>query len=730
MSKHFRTGFRTILLWPIACCLWPVCAAQAAPGFANVTPAGTARIAAFLVQFQQASTSLTADTGVFHADTTTLGNYARVLLDRADTFYRRISYGKMQLAYTVFDTLMVTVSDTKAGYTMRTDTNGLILLVREVLARVDTYVDFSQYHSVTLFHAGPGKSITSKTGDLQTKVQNISSMPFTDTQTNETVGYAIITPLETYKLTSSLSISFFGTFCHEFGHELGLPDLYNTTSADGGNGDWTLLGNGNFQGAAAPILGDSPTWMDPWSREYLNWGDTVQIDTTTYVTMNPVESDSRIYKILAAAGDTSEYFLLEFRYPGAGDPDTAAGVGLLIWHIDQDTGTITNNDVNNTTVVKFRRLDLEEADGTDIGKLSGSYVATSSHPWPGAKGKTAFADNTTPNSRPNSDAAARFSIKYITLQNSKLTLLVDFADVKAPVDSFLTAPDQWALFSLPFPLHKITYTADSLVRDLNEFGVTFSASQLFRWNPEVSSGEEDPILQKYSALSLTSAFSAGYGYWARLTDSTSKDIQETAQTSALSDTTRYDTVPVALFSGWNQIGNPFKFKILVKDLKFVSTAGSTYTYSAAITNGLLRDGEVYYYKPETGYIHGPSLAGATVTNPALEPFKGLWLYAAQNCTMLVPPYASLAPPGAGFSAPSLATGAYDWSVRFEVVNQRGDANRQTEAGVRSRSSRAPKAPSAPTGIWVGWEEAGEHYSAVYRAPTDARSWRLKVGTDA
>lgn len=738
LMEYVRAGFRICLLLPVACCLLSPRPALAAPGFSNVNPNGdTARIAAFLVQFKSASTSLTTDTGYFNNDTTTAGDLARVLLNRADTYYRKVSYGKLKLSYTVFDTLMVTLSDSKAGYTLRTDTNGLILMVREVMARVDTFVNFANYDNVTLFHAGPGKSITSVSGDMQTKVQNISSWPFTDTQSNDTVGYAVITPLENYKLSSTLTISFFGTFCHEFGHELGLPDLYDALTTTGGDGDWTLLANGNFQGGAAPLLGDSPTWMDPWSREYLGWGDTVAIDTTTYLTMNPVEIDSKIYKIAAKKGDTAEYFLLEYRQPGAGDPDTAPGVGLLIWHVDNNMGDVASNNVNVLGVVAHRRLDLEEADSADIGSSSGTYVGTSSHPWPGKKGKTAFADNTMPSSRPNSGAAARFSIKHIQARSSKITLLADFADTKAPADSFVTGVDQWSMYSLPFPLHKISYTANDLVTSLSSFGVTFSAAELWRWNPQITDTEQDAINQKYKALSQTTALTAGFGYWIRLQDSTSKDIEETTQTPTFTDTVIHDTVPVALFAGWNQIGTPFDFRVLLRDLIFVSTGGSTYAYSAAVTAGLLRDGEIYYYKHGTGYLHGPSLSGTTVTNPTLDPFKGYWIYAGQTCTMLVPPYPSRLPPSAGFSAPAYRAPAIgsaalydDWELQFEITNRRGDVERQTFAGVKPAASSVFKAPTSPSGIWVGLQEGTENYSAVYRSPAADRTWKLKIGTDA
>ena len=46
-----------------------------------------------------------------------------------------------------------------------------------------------------------------------------------------------------------------GTFCHEYGHTLGLVDLYDTTSETAGAGDWSLMSSGSWGSgkAADPV---------------------------------------------------------------------------------------------------------------------------------------------------------------------------------------------------------------------------------------------------------------------------------------------------------------------------------------------------------------------------------------------------------------------------------------------------------------------------------------------
>jgi immune inhibitor A len=68
-----------------------------------------------------------------------------------------------------------------------------------------------------------------------------------------------------------------GVFAHEYGHDLGLPDLYNTL----GNGDsdvefWGLMSTGSHSG---PIFQSMPTNLGIWSKWVLGWADPVIMDT-------------------------------------------------------------------------------------------------------------------------------------------------------------------------------------------------------------------------------------------------------------------------------------------------------------------------------------------------------------------------------------------------------------------------------------------------------------------
>ncbi|SDZ35794.1 immune inhibitor A [Micromonospora pattaloongensis] len=79
-----------------------------------------------------------------------------------------------------------------------------------------------------------------------------------------------------------------GVFAHEYGHDLGLPDLYDTQGGDNGVGFWSLMASGSWLNHGKDDIGSTPGYMDPWSKLYRGWLNysTVEHDSgTTYVTL-------------------------------------------------------------------------------------------------------------------------------------------------------------------------------------------------------------------------------------------------------------------------------------------------------------------------------------------------------------------------------------------------------------------------------------------------------------
>jgi immune inhibitor A len=89
-----------------------------------------------------------------------------------------------------------------------------------------------------------------------------------------------------------------GVFAHEFGHDLGLPDLYDTHGpSDNGTGFWTLMSSGSWASDSPDAIGDKPVHMGAWEKLALGWlGDNlarVSLGADVAVDLGPSEGATR-----------------------------------------------------------------------------------------------------------------------------------------------------------------------------------------------------------------------------------------------------------------------------------------------------------------------------------------------------------------------------------------------------------------------------------------------------
>jgi immune inhibitor A len=62
-----------------------------------------------------------------------------------------------------------------------------------------------------------------------------------------------------------------GVFAHEYGHDLGLPDLYDTSGGENGTGFWTLMSSGSWVDTGQDHIGNAPSHMGAWEKFQLGW---------------------------------------------------------------------------------------------------------------------------------------------------------------------------------------------------------------------------------------------------------------------------------------------------------------------------------------------------------------------------------------------------------------------------------------------------------------------------
>src|SRR5689334_17178202 len=82
-----------------------------------------------------------------------------------------------------------------------------------------------------------------------------------------------------------------GVFAHEFGHDLGLPDLYDTQGGDNSTAFWTLMSGGSWLNHGKDSIGTTPGYMGPWEKLQLGWLDhtVVPYGKNTTVTLSQAD---------------------------------------------------------------------------------------------------------------------------------------------------------------------------------------------------------------------------------------------------------------------------------------------------------------------------------------------------------------------------------------------------------------------------------------------------------
>jgi immune inhibitor A len=126
-----------------------------------------------------------------------------------------------------------------------------------------------------------------------------------------------------------------GVFAHEFGHDLGLPDLYDTSGNTGGaensTGFWTLMSSGSYGNTGRPEdgIGTKPIHMGAWEKLQLGWLDykAYAPGAKAAVRLGPSTATTKQTQALIAVLPDKEYTVNigapaegpDFWYSGQGD---------------------------------------------------------------------------------------------------------------------------------------------------------------------------------------------------------------------------------------------------------------------------------------------------------------------------------------------------------------------------------------------------------------------------
>jgi M6 family metalloprotease-like protein len=229
-------------------------------------------------------------------------------------YYLEQSVGALKVEGKIFD--WVEVSKKRDDYAPGTGTSNKTLLLREaidLLTRREGNQALSNFDGLFFLYAG-ARARSSRGGLYWPHKGNL-------TYANQRWNY-FISP-EGGPRKSNISV-----ICHEFGHMLGLPDLYARPENPDSMGAsvWCAMSNQLGNGR--------PQHFSAWCKERLGWLKPVVIDPTVpqKLILAPVENSNReCFKVLVRP-DGSEYLLLENRRR-LGFDEGLPGEGLLIWRV-------------------------------------------------------------------------------------------------------------------------------------------------------------------------------------------------------------------------------------------------------------------------------------------------------------------------------------------------------------------------------------------------------------
>ena len=202
------------------------------------------------------------------------------------------------------------------------------------------------------------------------------------------------TKINTYACSNELKydgkIAGIGTFCHEFSHCMGFPDVYDVQDKGSFAMDaWDLMDYGSYNGD-----GYLPAGYTAYEKMTCGWLTPVELgkQSLEVTDMKPLADGGQAYLIRHPQYE-NEYFLLENRQP-VGFDKLLPGSGVLITHVDYDKEAWEANAVNTIGLYNgyyndHLRLALVPADGI----ASRSTIAHDAYPY---GSRNSFSDSSTP----------------------------------------------------------------------------------------------------------------------------------------------------------------------------------------------------------------------------------------------------------------------------------------------------------------------------------------------
>lgn len=186
-----------------------------------------------------------------------------------------------------------------------------------------------------------------------------------------------------------------GTFCHEFSHVLGLPDLYTTEGQTHKTlGEWSILDYGPYNND-----GNTPPAYSAYERFFMGWLTPEVIVDSANIRLEELNSSQRAllistedkHNLIGNDPKSTKFYLLENRQQQGWDT-YLPGHGLMLTYVQYNATRWLENTVNNTS--RSMGVDLIEADGKTPNSSGTGYLGKATDLFPaGATSYTQITDH-------------------------------------------------------------------------------------------------------------------------------------------------------------------------------------------------------------------------------------------------------------------------------------------------------------------------------------------------
>ncbi len=165
-----------------------------------------------------------------------------------------------------------------------------------------------------------------------------------------------------------------GTFCHEFGHVIGLPDFY-VTYDQGSHSTlekWDIMDGGSYTNN-----GRTPPSYSSYERFFMGWLEPEIINIGQQI-LEPLLYSNKAYLVAASPHNLDgrnpnpvEFFMLENRQKVGWDELALPGEGMLVEHIYFNKSTWNSNTPNNNP--SKMGVQIVYADGSHTNPAGDTY---------------------------------------------------------------------------------------------------------------------------------------------------------------------------------------------------------------------------------------------------------------------------------------------------------------------------------------------------------------------